>query len=158
MINNYGMYYCHEENDTLRLVFSLEIANKKMMFNEVEVLYHNDVIVGYNIPNIMRFVKIKHHGIIFAANNIIIDIINSVLKANNLEPIGYKTDSGYHIKTIGKIKSVYAEKGTYLRDYRISEGQFCTYYDLYIDSENPNQLVDVEDEQDGIDVFISKEK
>lgn len=151
------MYYYHENNDTLSLLFSLDKVDKVVSKNEVLVLYHNSKIVGYKIPNIMRFVKIKYHGIIYAANNIVIDIINSVLERNGLETIAYKNDSGYHIKKEGNFKGVYAEKGIFMRDEKISSGQFCSYYELYIDNENPNQLVETNDEQEGLDIFTSKE-
>lgn len=158
MINNYGMYYYHENNDTLRLFFSLDKPTRILHKKEVDVLYSNDKLVGYNIPNIMRFVKIKYHGIIFAANSIVIQIINSILEQNDLEPIAFKNDSGYHIKTENNFKGVYASPGTFMRDERISKGQFCTYYDLYIDNECLNQLVEVtENEADGTDIYTSKE-
>lgn len=158
MKNNYCLFNHHEDKDTLLILFSDETVTFKRKSNEVNILYHDSNIVGYEIENFIRYVKIKYSGIIFLPNNLLVDVINSVLNNSQVEPLGYKTESGYIIKRNGARLGVYASEGTFLRDETISKGKFCTYYDLYIENENPNDLVEILDEElENKDFFHHKE-
>lgn len=158
MINNYALFNDHDNNNNLYILFSdAQITNKQSQ-KEVELLFNNDVLVGYMIPDFIRFAKIKYSGIIFLPNNILIDVINSVIKNSGLEPLSYKTSSGYMIKRNGDKLGVYATNGTFLRDRTISKGRFCTYYDLFIENNDLKSLIEIDEESlEGKDFYLSKE-
>ena len=159
MIENYGLFNHHEDNNTALILFSDEVITSKKGDDEVLVLYHDDKIVGYEIKDFIRYAKIKYSGIIFLPSNPLIDVINYVLENHNLEPLSYKKESGYIVLLHENKKMVYAKEGTFLRDETISKGRFCTYYDLYIERENDQELIVIdEDIKEGIDFFISEEK
>ena len=159
MIENYGLFNLHEDNDTLLVLFSDVSINKKENHGEVNVLFHGQDLIGYEIPNFIRFAKIKYSGILFLPSKVLIDVINAILENEKLEPLDYKKSSGYEIKTIDNKKVVYAIEGTFLRDRSISKGKTCTYFDLYIDNENVNDVIYIEEDiRDGTDFFQMEEK
>lgn len=145
MIKDYALFNHHEENDTLRILFSDEKYDTIKNVNNIDILIKNNSVVGYQIPNFIRYAKIKYSGIVFYPNKLLIDVINSVLENAKLETLSYKVSSGYIIKSNGDNLGVYAEEGTFLRDETISVGRFCTYFDLYIDSDEPNSLIKIDD-------------
>ena len=54
---------------------------------------------------------------------------------------------------------VYCLKGTFLRDQTISKGKYCTYHDLYIKSDNENELIVInENIKEFIDFFQMEEQ
>ena len=68
--------------------------------------------------------------------------------------LDYKIHSGYVTKVMDNHVMVYATSGTFLRDESISQGRFCTYYDLYIKNENEHQLITFDDSiKDNEDFF-----
>ena len=145
MINSYGIYNHHELNNTLLVLFSDSSITRVEKIDEVEVLYHNEEKVGYRINNFIRYAKIKYSGIIFLPADPLIDIINVILKNHKLDTLAYKNNSGYFTKKYDKNMLIYANPGVFLRDGTISKGRFCTYYDLFMKSENENDLVTVLD-------------
>ena len=145
MIKNYGIYNHHEYDDTLLILFSdLEVTSSKKD-NEIESLYHEEQLVGYRIKHFIRYAKIKYSGIIFLPADPLIDVINTVLRKYHLETLEYKKHSGYITKINDSKVMVYATSGTFLRDETISQGRFCSYYDLYIKNENEHQLITFDD-------------
>lgn len=158
MKSNYGIFNHHDLNNELLILFSDRNVTHEEKSGEVVCLYNDDEIVGYKIDNFIRYAKIKYSGIIFYPNHILIDVINSVLANSKVETLSYMNNSGYFIKKNGNHFGVYAEKGTFLRNKKKSLGRFCTYYDLYIENESPNSLIEIiEDNLDNKDFFESKE-
>ena len=141
MITNYGIYNHHELDNTLLILFSDFSVTKTINQSEVDVLYHDELLVGYRIRNFIRYAKIKYSGIIFLPADPLIDVINMVLNNYGLENLAYKASSGYITKVCDNHVMVYAKNGTFLRDQTISQGKFCTYYDLYNKNENEHQLI-----------------
>ena len=160
MFSQYGIFNLHEEEDALLILFSEEEITSHKLSKEVEVLYHNETLVGYKIPNFIRYAKIKYSGIIFLPNNYLIDVINSVLTNNELETINYKNNSGFVVKKDENGKNrVWANEGTFLRDHTISKGKYVTYYELYIKNENEDELIEIEEDNlIGKDFFKMEEK
>ncbi|MCR4912109.1 MAG: hypothetical protein K5925_06330 [Bacilli bacterium] len=159
MIEKYGLFNHHEDNNTALILFSDEPVTDKRGDEEIKVLYHQDKVVGYEIYDFIRYAKIKYSGIIFLPSDPLIDVINFVLENHQLEKLGYKKESGYVVLTNDNKKMVFAKEGTFLRDETISKGRFCSYYDLYIERENDQELIVIdEDIKEGIDFFISEEK
>lgn len=154
MIKNYGIYNHHEYNDTLLILFSDSVVDKVENKGEVDVLYHQSSLAGYRIKGFIKYAKIKYSGIIFLPADPLIDVINTVLKKYHLETLDYKIHSGYVTKVMDNHVMVYATSGTFLRDESISQGRFCTYYDLYIKNENEHQLITFDDSiKDNEDFF-----
>ena len=155
MRDNYGLFNHHLEDNTLVILFSDEKETSSKKSGEVEVLYHNDEVVGYRIPNFIRYAKIKYSGILFLHSKPLIDVINTVLKNNGVEGLNYKKESGYVVLD----KKVFAKEGVFLRDETISKGHYCSYYDLYIERENDKELITIdEDIKDNTDFFQMEEK
>ena len=144
MISRYGIYNHHEYNDTLLILFNDTPVDEVKDLGEVEVLCSNKIVAGYRIKHFIRYAKIKYSGIIFLPANPLIDVINNILKKYHLETLDYKINSGYVSKMHEGKVMVYATSGTFLRDQSISQGRFCTYYDLYMKNENEHQLVSID--------------
>ena len=154
MIKNYGIYNHHEYNDTLLILFSDQEIDRENESGEVTILYHQNDVVGYRIKSFIRYAKIKYSGIIFLPANPLIDVINAILRKYHLETLDYKTHSGYITKLCDNQVMVYATSGTFLRDESVSQGRFCTYYDLYMKNEDEHQLVKFDDSiKDNEDFF-----
>lgn len=159
MKTNYGLFNEHEDNGNLLILFASEDYDAEENRDEVTIFYKKGQVVGYAISNFIRYAKIKYSGIVFLPSKPLIDVINSVLENNGLDTLEFKKQSGYVVKLDGGIKKVYALEGTFLRDKTISKGRFCTYYDLYITSENENDLIVIdEDIKEGTDFFQMEEK
>lgn len=159
MINNYGIFNYHESNNQLVILFG-ENRNKEEVINkEISLLKRDDEVVGYAINNFIKYAKIKYSGIIFLPSDALIDVINSVLENNGLEPLDYKTSSGYIIKTTDNQKIVFAKEGTYLRDESVSKGHVCSYEDLYIKSDDSSNILILDDDSlVGGDFFLTEAK
>lgn len=159
MIERYGLYNYHEENASVLILFSDEPITSKKEGKEISLLYHDDVLVGYQIHNFIRYAKIKYSGIIFLPSNPLIDVINTVLINHHLETLDYKKESGYIVKMNKNQRMVFAKEGTFLRDETISKGRYCSYHDLYIKNDNENDLVVIDEEiKEGTDFFVSEVK
>ena len=155
MITRYGIFNYHEDNNELVILFN-EGRNKKEKINdEISLLKKDDQVVGYAINNFIKYAKIKYSGIIFLPNNALIDVINSILKNNNLETLSYKDNSGYEIKLINNQKVVFAKEGTFLKDESISKGHVCTYDDLFIKNDKMNEVLLLDnDSKINVDFFV----
>ena len=159
MIEKYGVYNHHELDNTLLIIFSEFKSCTFKDLGEVDVLYSNKEIVGYRLKNFIRYAKIKYSGIIYLPANPLIDIINSVLEKYNLEKLGYKKNSGYFTKMNEDKLMVFASEGTFLRDQSISKGKYCSYYDLYIKTENDSELFVIDEYIPvGVDFFKTEVK
>ena len=159
MISNYGIYNNHELDNTLLVLISDKKATRSESKGEIDILYHNDKIVGYKIKNFLRYAKIKYSGIIYLPANPLIDVINGILERYNLEKLDYKHGSGYITKKNNEDMMVYCQVGTYMRDYQISKGQYCSYYDLYIKDDNDKRLFKIDEAiLEDKDFFLSEVK
>ena len=159
MIYNYGIYNNHELDNTLLVLISEEKATRSEEKGEIDILYHNDKIVGYKIKNFLRYAKIKYSGIIYLPANPLIDVINGILERYNLEKLDYKHGSGYITKKNKDDMMVFCQKGTFMRDYQISKGQYCSYYDLYIKDDNDRRLFKIDEAiLEDKDFFLSEVK
>ena len=159
MISNYGIYNNHELDNTLLVLISDKKTTRSESKGEIDILYHNDKIVGYKIKNFLRYAKIKYSGIIYLPANPLIDVINGILERYNLEKLDYKHGSGYITKKNNEEMMVYCQAGTYMRDYQISKGQYCSYYDLYIKDDNDKRLFKIDEAiLEHKDFFLSEVK
>ena len=182
MEKQYSLFYSYRKlDDIFAIVFhGYGKVTKRIRNKNVECLYSEDNVCGYNIYNIKDIVKIKAKGLIYLPNKELIDLINSILVNAGFETIPYILHSGFligkvvdsnHIDIGGFIiniqESIHLNKnslvvvampGTMLPNEELVEnGHVCTYKDLSI-SEDENVLV-LEDEYEiGSDFFSMGEK
>ena len=99
---NYSLFYNLKLiGDILLIILDEEIIpnRKEKMEEDVVFIYHDDNLVGINIFNFSKLIKIKSTGLIPLPNDQFIDVINSRLKKFNFI-LPYKKESGFKI---GKI-------------------------------------------------------
>ena len=99
---NYSLFYNLKLiGDILLIILDEEIIpnRKEKMDEDVVFIYHDDNLVGINIFNVSKLIKIKSTGLIPLPNDQFIDVINSRLKKFNFI-LPYKKESGFKI---GKI-------------------------------------------------------
>ena len=187
MMKNYSLFYSYKNlGDILIVIFDNE---KKPTRHErkgkVEIIYHEDEIIGYNVFDISEVIKIKTQGKIFLPSPILIKVINTILKNSGVEELDEIKESGYVIGKVIKendndiqvdihqeiisVKKednikindyiVIAKKGTMLNSGQIvkEDGHICNEKELQIsDSDKP--LVFKEEAAVGMDFFMEEKK
>lgn len=98
----YGLYYNKEKiGDVLLIIFnSNENPNFVKTTENCKVLYKNNELIGINILNISKILKIKSHGFLPLINKKVLDVINSILLNNGLEALPYQNNSGFVVSEI----------------------------------------------------------
>ena len=101
----YGLYYNYEKiGDVLLIVFESNTNPTKVVKNgDVVALYKEGRLVGINIFNFSKIMKIRSNGFITNITPEIHGIINHVLVNAGLEEIPYQADSGF---VVGKILDI----------------------------------------------------
>jgi len=119
MIDKYCLYYSYKAiGDVLLADFSNDLSmSETKRFHDIEVIYHDERIIGYNIFNISKIIKIKTKGLIYLPSHLFIDVINSILSNAKLPLLNYLSSSGY---LIGQIKNTQQEGNNYIVDIDIS--------------------------------------
>lgn len=99
MKTNYSLFYSYKNiGDVLLVVFDNDLkATSHIRKGQVEVIYHDKQIIGYNIFDISKIIKIKTQGLIYLPSKELVAIINSILKNNDIEELANPTSSGYII-------------------------------------------------------------
>ena len=75
-------------------------ADKVVKKGGIDILYYQDEIIEYRINHIQQIMKIKFDGVIYLPNKQFIDIINIILKNNDIEELPYIEQSGYFVSEI----------------------------------------------------------
>lgn len=75
-------------------------VTKTMRVGEVVALYDEERLVGYNIFDVSKTVKLNAHGIIFYPDPRLIDAINAILSRNGFDPLPYLDRSGFEVLEI----------------------------------------------------------
>ena len=185
MIKNYSLFYSYKTLGDVLLINIDDrfLVNKEKRKNNIVCLYHDDVLVGINIFDISKIIKIKSQGMIYLPSPSLIDVINSLLANNGIETLMNKEHSGYVIGRIvdnnkllevdinnqileipfeGNLnigqKVVVATIGTYLNNGKIVKDypHLCSYQDLGI-MDNEDILIIEEDAIIGEDFFMMEE-
>lgn len=111
MKKQYSIFYSYKGiGDVLIVIFNNE--SKPTHYErkgQVEVIYHEQEVIGYNIFDISKIIKIKTSGLIYLPSKELISIINALLRNNGLEELEVQTNSGYIIGEVVDIKP-YQEK------------------------------------------------
>lgn len=98
----YRLFYNHEVlNDVLLILIKPDKkVTKTIKKGEVVALFSDDELVGYNIFEISKTIKIKAHGAIFDVAPMLLEAINNILIRNDFSPLEPLTSSGYEVMKI----------------------------------------------------------
>lgn len=98
----YGIYYNHETiGDTLIIEFKPnEYPNKKIIKDNITVLYKDEDLVGINIFDISKIIKIHANGFIPNLNEDVLKVINYALENAGIAPLEYQKESGFKVAKI----------------------------------------------------------
>lgn len=93
----YRLFYNYESTgDVLFVVLDQEAyPDETKQVGDVTALYKEGKLIGINLFHFGKTVKIKAKGMIITPENVLIDVINSLLSAAGIETLPYVTDSGY---------------------------------------------------------------
>lgn len=102
----YGIYYNKKKlGDILFIIIENELIPNNVVKNDnVVSLYKDEKLVGINIFDISKIVKIKSNGFIPQISNEFVDVINSILSNHNLEKLPYLENSGFIVSKIVEIE------------------------------------------------------
>lgn len=105
-MNRYALYYDYESiGDVLLIVFdSNTIPNVIKRDNDVVSLYKDDKLIGINIFNISKIMKIKAKGYIPLVSDRVLEVINTILKNSNVPELPDQKDSGFRVAKIVDIE------------------------------------------------------
>lgn len=105
-MNRYALYYDYESiGDVLLIVFdSNTIPNVIKRNNDVVSLYKDDKLIGINIFNISKIMKIKAKGYIPLVSDRVLEVINTILKNSNVPELPDQKDSGFKVAKIVDIE------------------------------------------------------
>lgn len=105
-MNRYALYYDYESiGDVLLIVFdSNTIPNVIKRDNDVVSLYKDDKLIGINIFNISKIMKIKAKGYIPLVSDRVLEVINTILKNSNVAELPAQKDSGFRVAKIVDIE------------------------------------------------------
>ena len=98
-MKNYGLFYSYKSTgDVLFIIFDTSLkATKSEQRGRITVLYHNEHIISYNIKDVKDIVKIHSEGKIFLPREELIEVINYILKNENLPTLEVMNSSGFYI-------------------------------------------------------------
>lgn len=104
----YRMFYNHDvTGDTLFIVMNTEsIFDRSVAIGDVLAMYSGDELVGVNINNLSRVLKIKARGMIVTPGEELVNVVNTILKRAKLPTLEYCTYSGYRVGQVTSIKDV----------------------------------------------------
>lgn len=102
----YALYYDYETvGDVLLVVIEPTITpNRTIKKGDVVSLYKNDQLIGINIFNISKIIKIKAKGLIPLINEDILSVINHVLENAGVERLPLNKESGFRVAKIVEIE------------------------------------------------------
>lgn len=105
-MNRYALYYDYESiGDVLLIVFdSNTIPNVIKRNNDVVSLYKDDKLIGINIFNISKIMKIKAKGYIPLVSDRVLEVINTILKNSNVTELPAQKESGFRVAKIVDIE------------------------------------------------------
>ena len=121
MIENYSLHYCYR---TIGDVLMIEIDSRKLPARNEKVgnvvsIYSGDELIGINIFDFGKIVKIKNQGMIYLPTHSLIDVINSILANAKLPSLSYKEKSGY---VVGEVNEIFEVAGGSLIVVNLKDG------------------------------------
>lgn len=96
-MKKYSIYYSYKGiGDVIIVIFDNEKkATRHERKGRVEVIYHEDEIIGYNIFDIKDIIKIKSEGQIHLPSRALIEVINTMLTNAKVPTLDIHDHSGY---------------------------------------------------------------
>lgn len=70
----------------------------------VTALYDGDDLVGINIADLSKILKIRAKGMIFTPGEELVDVVNHIIRRAGLPKLAYCTDSGYRVATVTSVQ------------------------------------------------------
>ena len=186
-MKNYALYYSYKGiGDVVIVMFEDKKATRYVKKGRVTVIYHDDEVIGYNIFDIKEILKIKSEGMIYLPSPALVEVLNTILINEGVEPLKIMENSGYFTAKVQQINGNYARlslgdkeinasvkddirvndnvviaiKGTHLYNGKVVEDEalVCTYKQLGISIEDDRILHLDEDVEIGKDFFSSEVK
>ena len=105
-MNRYGLFYKFKTiGDVLLIVFKpLEIPDEVIKNDNVVILKKAGEIIGINIFDISKTMKIKANGYIPLIDDKVLSIINHILENHGVEPLEKLDNSGFKVAQIVDIE------------------------------------------------------
>ena len=82
------------------LLDPMKKATKTERRDEVEAIYHEDEVIGYNIFDFSKTVRLNSHGAIFLPDDKLVDAVNSILSRTRFSLLPYPSSSGFRVMKI----------------------------------------------------------
>ena len=98
----YRLFYnYHTLGDVLMIVFNNQKrATHFDKRNDVTLIYSDFELIGINLFNISKIVRIKAQGMIVSPAKEFLEVINHILKNEGLEPLSEQSESGFVVGQI----------------------------------------------------------
>lgn len=105
-MKRYALYYNYKTlGDVLLIVISPnDIADEVIKNDNIVILKKNGNIIGINIFNISKIMKIKANGYIPLVDSKVLDVINHILENNGVEKLEPLKNSGFIVSKIVEIE------------------------------------------------------
>lgn len=105
-MNRYALFYNYKTiGDVLLIVFKpLEIPDEVNKLDDVVVLKKNNEIIGINIFNISKIMKIKANGYLPIVDDNVLSVINHILENHGVKPLEKLENSGFKVAQIVEIE------------------------------------------------------
>ncbi len=105
-MNRYGLFYNFKTiGDVLLIVFKpLETPDEVIKKENVVVLKKCGQVIGINIFDISKIMKIKANGFIPRIDDKVLEVINHILENHDIEPLEKLDNSGFKVAKIVDIE------------------------------------------------------
>lgn len=105
-MDRYGVFYNYKTiGDVLLIIFDQrENPDEVIKQDDVVVIKKNKKIIGINIFNISKIMKIKANGFISLLDDKVLDVINHILENHNLPILEKQKNSGFVVAKITSIE------------------------------------------------------
>lgn len=105
-MDRYGVFYNYKTiGDVLLIIFDQrENPDEVIKQDDVVVIKKNKKIIGINIFNISKIMKIKANGFIPLLDDKVLDVINHILENHNLPMLEKQKNSGFVVAKITNIE------------------------------------------------------
>ena len=105
-MDRYGVFYNYKTiGDVLLIIFDQrENPDEVIKQDDVVVIKRNKKIIGINIFNISKIMKIKANGFIPLLDDKVLDVINHILENHNLPILEKQINSGFVVAKITNIE------------------------------------------------------
>ena len=105
-MDRYGVFYNYKTiGDVLLIIFDQrENPDEVIKQDDVVVIKKNKRIIGINIFNISKIMKIKANGFIPLLDDKVLDVINHILENHNLPILEKQKNSGFVVAKITNIE------------------------------------------------------